>query len=253
MRKTMKKIILKPLKISRLSEIIETHIRDLILDGEIKVGERLPTEKGLCEQFGVSSVTAREALKGLEVLGLIEKKKGKNGGIFVSQMKSESVKIPIYSFLNSKKATSMHLTEIRMVLEPMVVRIAASRMTPAEIKYLEKNVLDCKQRLKKAGQAFSEKDFFDIEEKNVEFHRLIAEATHNPVLAFTIDYVCDFLFFYKKKTLIPDIELSKRTIDDHVTILTQLKTGNADDAEKEMSMHLKRLEEYFEKQKTQGN
>ncbi len=246
----MKKVIFEPLKIRRLSEIVETHIRDLILDGEIKAGERLPTEKGLCEQFGVSSVTAREALKGLEVLGLIEKRKGKGGGIFVSQIKSESVKIPIYSFLNSKKAALIHLAETRMILEPVAVKMATSRITPNEIKHLEKNILECKQKLKKAGQTFSEKDFFDIEEKNVEFHRLIAEATHNPVLAFTIDYVCDFLFFYKKKTLIPNIEFSKRTVDEHSKIIVQLKIGNADGAEKEMVMHLKNVEKHFEKQKT---
>lgn len=246
----MKKVILEPLKIRRLAEIVETHIRDLILDGEIKVGERLPTEKGLCEQFGVSSVTAREALKGLEVLGLIEKKKGKGGGIFVSQAKSDTIKIPLYNLLKSRNVTPRHLTELRLILEPAAIRRAISEITSDEIKELERNVNYCRQKIEKISDTFSEKEFFDIEEKNVEFHRLIAEATHNPILAITVDYVMDFLFTYKKKILSPDIEMTQKTIEDHLEIFMQLKKGNVKSAEGKMIKHLKNVEGHLRKQET---
>jgi len=241
----MKKLIAEPLRVRRLSEVVETHLRDVILGGETEPGERLPTEKQLSEQFGVSMVTAREALKGLEMLGLVERKKGKGGGIFVREMKSDALKLPLFSFFSAKKVSSQHLTELRTIVEPAAVRLAAAHITEREIKVLENNIRYCEQKIKSIGDIFSEAEFFEIEEKNVEFHRLIAEATHNPVLALTVDYLMDFLFTYKKKTLEPDLQFSKGTIRDHRRILTYVKQGDAEGAARKMDRHLVSLQRYF--------
>lgn len=241
----MQNISFEPLKVRRLSEIVENCIKDLILKGEIKPGDRLPTEKELSRQFGVSSVTVREALRGLETFGLIEKKKGKGGGILVVETDSDSVKIPLYNFLRSKKFSVRHLTEVRIIIEPVAVKIAASQIGPHEIRQLERNVRYCEEKIEKARNALSEKDFFDIEEGNVEFHRLISEATHNPVLALTIDYVMDFLFNFKKAMLTPDINFSTGVIADHRNILCWLKEGDAQGGQREMLSHLKKVERYL--------
>lgn len=241
----IKKVISAPLQVRRLSEIVETHIRDLILKGEIKAGQRLPTEKELCQQFGVSAVTAREALKGLEALGFIEKKKGKNGGIFVSEPTSEAVIIPLHNLLNAKKVTPVHITELRTILECAAVRIAARVITTEELAGIEENIRVCERKIGEIRDDIAEKDFFEIEMKNVEFHRLIGEATHNPMLSLTLDYVLDFLFMYKKKVLKPEIAFTKETIEDHKVILTQLRDGNVAGAEKEMLLHLENVEQYF--------
>ena len=81
----MRNFNFRPVKIRRLSETIETSIKDSILAGDLEVGSKLPTEKEISRQFGVSIVTLREALRGLEAYGVIEKKRGKDGGIFVAQ------------------------------------------------------------------------------------------------------------------------------------------------------------------------
>lgn len=77
----MKKIEFESLKIKRATDIIENRISNMIIKGIIKPGEKLPTEKELSEQFDVSIVTVREALRGLEVAGLIEKKRKRWGNI----------------------------------------------------------------------------------------------------------------------------------------------------------------------------
>lgn len=73
----MKTVTAEPIKVKRPSEMVESHILDLMLKSEIPPGERLLTEKEMREQFRASLVTVREALEGFEVSGFIEKKKGK--------------------------------------------------------------------------------------------------------------------------------------------------------------------------------
>lgn len=216
-------------------------------------GERLPTEKELSRQFGVSVITVREALRALEIMGFIEKKKGRCGGIFASQIKKDSVKIPVHYFLASNKVSSRNLTELRIIIEPYAVRIATCQITPNEIEALEKNVSHCERKMRNVGHNFTEREFFYIEERNIDFHRLIGEATHNPVLSLTMDYIMDFLFSFKKSILTPDRQFSVKTIEDHKMILASLKAGNAEEGEKMMLLHIKNVENYLAKQEIPKN
>jgi GntR family transcriptional regulator, transcriptional repressor for pyruvate dehydrogenase complex len=234
----MQEPVFQALKFRRLSEFIENSIKDSILLGELKVGTRLPTEKQISRQFGVSSVTVREALRGLEAIGIISKKRGKNGGIFVSQTEKHVAKSAVQLFLNSQHFSADDLNEVRRIIEPPCVRIAVSRITPAELLQIEDNIKYCENRLGDRRRAFSEKDFFAIEERNVEFHRMLADVTHNPILALTIDYVEDFLLSFKKMHLAPDKKFTTKTIEDHRIIYLAMKNGDAETAEKELCRHI---------------
>jgi len=236
----MKTVVVEPIKVKRLPEIIETHIKNLIINGKIKADEQLPTEKEISRQFGVSIVTVREALKGLEVSGLIEKKKGRGGGVFAIQPKSEMVKNSLYSFLSSKSFSSQHLTQLRLIIEPAAVKIAASKIKPSEINMLERNILNAESNIYNMSHD-------ERKQMNIEFHRLIAETTKNPVLSLTIDYVLDFLFHYKLKTLATNINFIRAVISEHRLILDGLKTRNIVETEKAMVSHLKNVEKYFAK------
>ena len=167
--------------------------------------------------------------------------------MIIIKYKIDSVKIPLYSFLQANTCSYAHLTELRMVMEPGMVRIAASRITKPGIKDLEKNIEFCSSKIRTAGKSLTEETFFEIEQKNVEFHRLIAEATNNPVLSLTADYVMDFLFKFKLRMLIPDVNFSLRAVADHRKILAYLKKGDPDGAEKSMVLHLEKLELYVDK------
>ncbi|MFC1901425.1 FadR/GntR family transcriptional regulator [Chloroflexota bacterium] len=234
----MSEVKFQPLKVRRLSEIIEESIKDLILDGQLKPGSKLPTEKEISRQFSVSIVTVREALRGLEAYGIIQKKRGKDGGIFVTELDIGTVKSAMYRFLTSARFSAKDVSEVRRIVQPATVKIAASQITPEELKALEKNIKYCEKKIERTKKNFSENDFFEIEERNVEFHRLIGEATHNPVLALTVDYVEDFLLSFKKSALNPDIQFSLRTIRDHRTIYGDLQKGDAQAAEKDMLKHI---------------
>ncbi len=241
----MQKIAFQPLKFRRLSEMIENSMKELILTGELKAGSRLPTEKEISRQFGVSIVTVREALRGLETFGVIEKRRGRDGGVFVTQINSVAVRNTLHGFLVSKKFSARDVGQVRRIVQPASVAIAATVISSDELDSLEKNVKYCEVKIEKRKHAFNEKDFFDIEERNVEFHRLIAEATHNPVLSLTVDYVEDFLLSFKKSTLKPDIEFSRKAMEAHREILNCLKKGDGQTAEQKMLKHCIATEEYL--------
>ena len=235
----------EPLQTTRVSELIEAHIKRAVLDEKLKPGDKLPTEKQMAQQFGVSLVTLREALRALEILGLIEKKKGQGGGAFISEIGNESIKNSLGHYLSFKDLSHEHLYEVRKIIEPSVVRLAAQKISTDEIEKIEENVLYCEQKLGEVRSLIEEKDFFDLDDRNNTFHQLIANATHNPILSLTIDYILDFLEGCETTLLVPDFNYTSENIRDHRNILEHLKRRDGQKCEQEMIVHLKRLDEYL--------
>ena len=237
----------EPLVHHRASASIEKRIKEAILSGRLKERERLPTEKQMAAQFGVSVVTLREALRTLEIFGLIEKKKGQGGGTYVSHIDNEAVKASLGYFLNFKDLTPQHLLEVRTIIEPVAIMLAAQKITPEEIKRLEENVRYCDAKVTNHTAVLSENGFFDVDRKNIDFHRIIAESTHNPILSLTVDYVFDFLYESEKDVLIPDVEFSMDTVKAHRKILEHLKQGDGEQCQREMTIHLEVIDIYLKK------
>jgi len=241
----MNKYNFKVIPRSRLAETVENHIRRLILQGDIKPGNKLPTEEEIGKQFGVSIVTVREAVRGLEVLGLVEKRKGKNGGIFVTEININPFKDAVGSYLRSKNLTSSDIAQLRFIIEPAATEIAASQITIDEFAAIEKNIVVCEETIKGRSHELSKKDFWYVEERNVEFHRLLAEGTHNPVIALTMDYVLDIVFNFKKNMLQPETRFCIETTEAHRHILTLLRSNEPGKARTAMIDHLREVEGYL--------
>lgn len=106
---SMNQIKFEPVPFSRVSKHIERKISEFMLDGKLKAGDRLRIEKEMAKQFGVSLVGLREALRALKIFGLIEKKKGQGGWVFVSRVRSESVKTALGYFLSFSYLSPQHL------------------------------------------------------------------------------------------------------------------------------------------------
>jgi GntR family transcriptional repressor for pyruvate dehydrogenase complex len=142
------------LKTKRLSETIEESIKDLILSGKITVGSKLPTEPEMSRQFGVSMVTIREALRGLEILGIIQKKRGKGGGIFVTQTGKEAVDGVLQNYFSLSEYSSEDIGVARSIIEPNAAAIAARKINAAEINILENIVNKCEDIVNRKGNGF---------------------------------------------------------------------------------------------------
>src|SRR6201994_2755219 len=123
--------------VGRISEIIVEQIRLLMRQGQLRPGDRLPPERDLCERFGVSRVTVREALRMLESSGLVEIRVGARGGAFVTAPSSDRVGEGLTDLLSLSVITTTDITEIRMVLETGIVPLVCERATEEDLAGLD--------------------------------------------------------------------------------------------------------------------
>lgn len=121
----------KVIKRRRLYQDVVGQIHDLIRDGTLKPGDRLPPERELAEQFEVSRSSIREAMRALELQGLVASRPG--SGTFVSTDSLESLVAIIASSLGGAREYLDYTFEVRRLLEPQIAALAAERATEADI------------------------------------------------------------------------------------------------------------------------
>jgi GntR family transcriptional repressor for pyruvate dehydrogenase complex len=126
--------LFNPVILARASQSIVDQVRELIQHGDLSVGERLPSERDLCDRFGVSRVTVREALRILEAGGLVTVKVGARGGAYITTPSSDRIGRGIEDYLTmSPTITPAEVTEARLVLELGIVPIVCERATARDV------------------------------------------------------------------------------------------------------------------------
>src|SRR5208282_5366240 len=124
----------------RAFEEIADQIRKELSDRRLRAGDRLPPERALAEQFGVSRNTLREALRSLENAGLLRLQKGAAGGAFVRESTGEAIITTLRDMFDLGAIRPEHLTGARVMIESSVVRTACERATPEDIQALNANL-----------------------------------------------------------------------------------------------------------------
>lgn len=167
----MNRVMFEPIETSNIYTRVIHQILTLIRNGSLKPGDQLPSETQLTMQFGVSRSSVREALKSLEVLGILESKTGV--GSFV---KEGTLSDAAFSLLHelAEEGGPFEIMEARRAIEPQIAFLAASRRTADDVKAMKQVVNSMEQQVAK-GEPTMEVD--------LEFHLLLAAACGNPVLA----------------------------------------------------------------------
>lgn len=220
-----------PLKNERFFEKVARAIQREILLGNLKPGQKLPNEAELGRQFNVGRSAIREALKVLEISGLLYVKRGYNGGTFVRP--PDPADAFVTPTLLAPVATGwVQLMEARRLIEVKTASLAAERAAQDEILALGEEV--ARMRLVTATPArFIEQDF--------TFHLRLAEAAKNEVFVLVMDSIKSLL---KKET--NDLLLQDGTVDeivsDHDAIYRRVAARDPAGAAQEMERHLVRLE-----------
>ena len=176
------RIAFKPVDTSRPADSIQAQVRQFIASRRLKAGDRLPTERDLAEQLSVSRNTVRQALRSLADSGLVEVKKGATGGTFIRGGGAAAVRAGLADLYSLGTIQPMHLTETRLIIGVEVVRLACERGTDEELEELARNVKDAEQAAK-AGDAARRTMI------NLDFYRILARMTHNPLLEIVTDAV----------------------------------------------------------------
>jgi len=214
-------------------KIVE-QVRDLIKEGRLKPGDKLPPEQVLAEEFGTSRPSVREALSALEILGITESRGGK--GNFIK----DNLNFPLYEqkFRELEEEESpFELLEARKVVETEIVGLTAKKATEEEIAAIQESL----DKMKSAVTNISE-----IMEFDREFHINVARAAHNSLLFSMMIYLADLL---KEKLWINLKEKSwsipgrpQKYFEEHNEILNAIKNKDSKRARNRMYDHLAGVE-----------
>lgn len=218
-----------------LSQEIEQKVEDAILKRKLIMGQKLPTEKDLCEMFGVSRTAIREALRSLSARGLVSIRKG--DGIYVNDYSEDHANksMSIYLELKFDKNYPLHLVQIRQMVEPQIARLAAQNRTEKDIIALEKN-LEAFVNAESGSETYAMLD--------LEFHKLISRASANPLVPLIMDPL--FSLMPKVKTLIVSrLKHTKLTnaTNYHQIIFDKIKNKDSKGAYEAMIRHLQIAEQ----------
>ena len=210
-------------------ETAASKITTLISSGGLKPGDRLPTEHELSEQLGVSRTVVREAVKVLIASGLVHARRG--SGLYVASGVSPFATTMLDALTPFDPSDVISLYEFRLTLEPPAARMAAERVTPPELRELREVVALNRQSAEtQQRQQWSESD--------AAFHRLIAEATHNPFLSAAIASTT------RTQVWVFDIAAGRTQAllltyaGQHAAILAAIQEGEPDVAAQAMQTHL---------------
>ena len=222
----------KSLKKPILSKEVEEQLRQTINSGLYKPGDKLPSERELVEQFEVSRVTVRDALKNLQNLGLISVRRGVNAGAYVSEPTPQPITQSIDNLIQMGKLNFAHLIEIRLYVEPDVARSAALHHTPEDIDTL-KELLD-------RAEACLEISRKKARLTNVQFHSEVAKITRNALIIFlceSITQVFSAMLIEMTHTKLDKKGISK-LISEHRRILEAIVKKDSKEAFKRTKQHL---------------
>lgn len=212
----------------RLYQQIADDIERLILDGTFPPESRLPSEQDLADQYGVSRNVIREALKSLKENGLVSIRTG--SGTYVRRPTTEPVSEALNRFVRHSmdEFSLAHFYEIRRMVEPESASLAAQRATSEELAAIRQQ-LKAMEEHRDDSQAWSQAD--------LDFHRAVTAATHNPLLCSILNALIEPL-----RQVISaghaDPLGPQAGLQAHRRILESIETNNSEEAHQAMMEHL---------------
>jgi len=221
---------LERIRRTKVYEEVAEQLQRLILDGYFKPGDKLPTERELAEAFGVSRASVRDAVRSLELLGLVEPRQGQ--GRVVRDLSPDGLVRPLASMLVRHRALLGELLEVRKILEPPIAARAALLATPEEIEQMEAIVERQAEKLARGELPIDE---------DTEFHYLIATAARNSVILQVIDVLMDLLRESRQQSLQVQGRPQK-SVEGHKSILQAIRRRDPQAAEAAMRQHLDEIE-----------
>lgn len=223
-------MILKPIKTQKIYEQIVDQIGQLVAEGHLKPGDRLPSERELVERFQVSRASIREAISALEMMGLIEVRSGE--GTYIRQVNIDSVVAPLAWMLFIEKDTDLELYEARKILEVQAAGLAAERAEEDELSEMFEalEVMRIDLQIQRLG-----------EDADHHFHYAIARATHNKILFRLMNTISDTMrktLKSSRRKLYEDRSTPNKLYKEHYSIYEAIKKHEVEKAQKLMLDHL---------------
>ncbi|MGB1236892.1 MAG: pyruvate dehydrogenase complex transcriptional repressor PdhR [Pseudomonadales bacterium] len=225
------------IKPPKVSDVIAEQLEEMLLEGTLRPGQKLPPERELAKQFEVSRPSLREAIQKLAAKGLLQSQQG--GGTFVAENLGRGLSDPLLELLTNHPEAQYDLLEFRHALEGLCAYYAALRSTEADRENIHRRYRDL--------QDFHErKEFAKEVSADVEFHLAIAEAAHNMVLLHTMRSLFDTLRQHISENLqdiYPKTEQRAKIHQQHALLMQAIFDGDAERAQAASHEHLAYVED----------
>jgi GntR family transcriptional repressor for pyruvate dehydrogenase complex len=219
-----------PIQTERLYQQIVEQIERRFISGELKVGDQLPSERELAEQFAVSRIAVREAVKALREKGLVEIRPGR--GTFITNGTEGVVRHSLGLLMQYEAVgASPNLVEVREIMEPEIAALAATRITQEQVVTMTKAVGIMNMALDNV-EVFVEAD--------LDFHLALAQATQNPIIPILMNSIIHLLREQRKRIALTDGGLSRGQYH-HKKILDAVMQHNPQAARLAMQKHLEQV------------
>ena len=215
---------------NKVYEEVARQIERLILK-KLKPGDKLPSERELAELLQVSRSSIRDAIRGLELMGLVEPRQG--AGTIVREVSADSLINPFANALKHKQVVVAELLDFRKMLEPPLAARAATHASAEEILEMEEILQRQEDRLARGETTVAE---------DAEFHYSVALASDNNVVLKVLDILMDLLRETRERSL--QVEgRPKKSLAGHRRILASIKRRDAEAANAAMRRHIEDVEE----------
>lgn len=221
------------------TDVVVQGIRQMLIDGRLRPGARLPIEKDLAAALGVSRNPLREGVRALSVMGVLETRQG--DGTYVTKLDPSMLLAPIGFVVDLHDGTgTTHLHSVRRILETEAAALAARQVGPGELEAAAELL-----HANEAELALDEPNHETVIENDIAFHRIIAEASGNPVLAALIDALGGRTMRDRLRRSISQPGADETAHREHLSILAALTAHDPDRARTRMSAHLFTVEDYL--------
>jgi GntR family transcriptional repressor for pyruvate dehydrogenase complex len=229
----------RPIHTRRAFEEICQRIREQLALGVLKPGDKLPPERDLAQQLGVSRNVLREALRSLEMAGVLRLQKGVKGGAFIQQGDTSRMNDVMQDMLSLGTISVRELSEARIHVLELVVTLACANARHADFQALEANV-------ERTELATREGRLLDRVECSREFYKLLASATGNKVIAMIVDSVTEIhMRFVYAKAASSGVAMP-RLVEKRRQFLTTLRARKVAAATRLMRAHLESVQRMLE-------
>lgn len=221
---------LSPLRVPKASDVLANDLRERILRGEFLEGTSLPPERDLVSQTAMSRTTVREALRILEVQGLVTIRTGRLGGAFVCRPDSDSVASSVDLLIRGRRIRLADLLETREAIEPQCAGFAARYRTDEDLQLLD----DLNEKIESA----EEDSLADFLQANVAWHMAVAAATENELLSGVMRALSRAIYEATDDRGFVDEKVRADTVRAHRAVTRAIRDQDRDAAVRRMSRHV---------------
>ena len=216
-------------------ELVADQLQRAIMLGRYLPGDRLPAERTMAEQFGVSRTSVREAIHILVQYGLLEIRRGATGGAFVQNLIDDGIRQRMVTVARQRKKHYTELAEFRLIIESAAAKLAARNRTQSDLRKLQHHVKRMDALFEKAEASGEEQLATRFYAEDTAFHIQIARCSRNPYLLESVEDV-RFQMFLPLGRVVAHVEAHAN--DVHHEIFEAISNGDESGAAQAMHDHI---------------